>query len=225
MTSTSSKDQWPRYFEDVYLALDRADQKRMLEIGVVALATSSHHQDLLGTWLPRAVEDLGLIAVEEILLQTLLFAGFPKTIEAFVILRERFPGRSQGSANDLREEGLGQSRKVYGPHHSKLMNHMNKLHPDLTQWMLEDGYGKTLSRPGLGLSDRELGVLPVLMESAMANQYRAHVRGALYVGVSSVDILWYTNIFNGILAGDLQPVYTRITAKVLKDEQGISADN
>ena len=50
--------------------------------------------------------------------------------------------------------------------------------------MIVDGYGKTLSRPGLGVVERELATVAALAATGWPRQLAAHRAGALRVGAS-----------------------------------------
>ena len=192
-------------------------QKRMFLLGVLVTATTQNDPVMLNTWIPRCSDNLELEAIEEAILQTLLFAGFPKTIEALKQLRIHFPVKhAPKQVDDHRLAGEKTSKIIYGKYHSKLTKVMDELHPDLTRWMIEDGYGRVLSRSGLTLQEREISVLASLMTSGMINQFRAHIRGALYAGVSVVDIIWFTNTFQCIIAADLRADFNGVTEEMLK---------
>jgi len=179
-------------------------------------ATTLNDQAMLNAWIPVCSDVLDEEAIEEAILQTLLFAGFPKTIEALKQLRLHFPVKHGAKhVEDHRQAGEETSQIIYGKYHSKLKKVMDELHPDLTRWMIEDGYGRVLSRSGLPLQEREISVLASLMTSGMINQFRAHVRGALYAGVSRVDIIWFTNIFQCIIAAELRVDFNQVTQEIL----------
>ena len=58
------------------------------------------------------------------------------------------------------------------------------LHPALDAWMLTEGYGRTLSRPGLDLLRRELCVIAQTAVLDTPRQLHSHLRGALNAGGS-----------------------------------------
>ncbi|MBT3229351.1 MAG: hypothetical protein HOD43_09545 [Candidatus Marinimicrobia bacterium] len=189
----------------------------MFLLGVLVIATTLNDQDMLNTWIPQCSGILDEEAMEEVILQTLLFAGFPRTIEALKQLRTHFPvKRGTKHVSDHKQAGEATSQIIYGKYHSKLKQVMDALHPDLTRWMIEDGYGRILSRPGLTLQEREISVIASLISSGMINQYRAHLRGALLAGVSRVDIIWFTNTFQCIIAADLRADFNSVTQEMLK---------
>jgi alkylhydroperoxidase/carboxymuconolactone decarboxylase family protein YurZ len=77
---------------------------------------------------------------------------------------------------------------VYGRNYEKLMTVMHDLSPDLADSMIVEGYGKTLSRPGLEPVDRELAVVATLTVTRMWRQLRSHAIGAVNVGASRADV-------------------------------------
>jgi len=197
-------------------SLETNPQQRAFILGVLVSATTLNDLEMLERWLPVAGEVLDQRAIEEAILQTLLFAGFPKTIEALAQVRKYYPEPTQSQlVGDPKAAGHHTSGVIYGKYQDKLKQAMDRLHPDLTRWMIEDGYGRVLSRPGLELTERELCVLASLMTSGMLNQYRAHLRGARYAGVSKVDIIWFTNTFRCIIAPDLSDAFEAITMEML----------
>jgi 4-carboxymuconolactone decarboxylase len=124
-------------------------------------------------------------AVYETVLQSYLFVGFPRTIEAFFAAGPVLKRRGVGAAPDLeawRRDGEALCHRVYGRNYEKLMETMQGLSPDLASWMILEGYGKTLSRPGLRVTDREYAVVAILTVTRMWRQLRSHAIGAIHVG-------------------------------------------
>lgn len=217
MEKTPDHTPYETCLQESWQAIQDPDRKKWFLLGVIAGATSLNHGSMLDRWLPECLHVLGEEAVEETILQTLLFAGFPKTIEALKILRRHVPVNQGGKHVPYHgKAGEETSRLVYGRYHKKLLQVMDDLHPDLTRWMIEDGYGRVLSRPGLSLQERELAVLASLMATGMVEQYRAHLRGAVFVGVLEVDIIWFTNTFECIIAADLKADFAEVKARLLE---------
>ncbi len=130
-------------------------------------------------------------AVEEALLQGHLFVGYPATLAALERWRDMGhpapPGRVAGP-DERRERGERLCRAVYGKNYGKLRNNVRRLHPDMDRWMVEEGYGRVLGRPGLGLVVRELCVVALLARTGHGPQLHSHLRGALSVGASSEQV-------------------------------------
>jgi 4-carboxymuconolactone decarboxylase len=133
--------------------------------------------------------------VEEILLQTYLFAGFPRAINAFVAWQawavgkgiRRAPAPAEACQPEVwRERGEGLCRQVYGANFAALQQRLARLHPALAEWTLVEGYGKVLSRAGPDTGLRELAAIGALVALGAERQLAAHLRGALNVGVPAV---------------------------------------
>jgi 4-carboxymuconolactone decarboxylase len=124
-----------------------------------------------------------------------LYAGFPAAIEFLRALsgletaRTIGPVRaSQAGAHALVLHGEALCRRVYGTDYVRLRAFMHRLHPDLDRWMIEDGYGKTLARPGLSAKRRALATVAALAALGWTPQRAAHARGALRLGATAAEV-------------------------------------
>jgi 4-carboxymuconolactone decarboxylase len=127
--------------------------------------------------------------VEELLLQSYLFAGFPRALNAFREWRRLVPVPPDAAAADAHvggwlDQGTATCRAVYGRMYDKLRGNIAALHPALDSWMIVEGYGKVLSRPGLDLPRRELCIVAACVASGQERQLHSHLHGALNVGVA-----------------------------------------
>jgi 4-carboxymuconolactone decarboxylase len=134
--------------------------------------------------------------VEELVLQSYLFAGFPRTLNASREWR-RASGRAAPSSDSGTDyslvphwtrEGERTCGIVYGDMYERLRRNVNELHPALDAWMIVDGYGKVLSRPGLDLRRRELCILAVCAATAQERQLHSHLHGALHAGAGAGEV-------------------------------------
>lgn len=130
--------------------------------------------------------------LEEALLQAYLFLGYPASLGAFALWRE-VSGRSSGASRqeqptDWAARGEEVCRRVYGSQYEALRRNVAALHPELDRWMVSEGYGRVLGRPGLPLPDRELAIVGLLAVLDAPVQLYSHMRGALAVGVPPVDV-------------------------------------
>ena len=131
--------------------------------------------------------------VEELILQSYLFAGFPRTLNAMREWRRvsGVPAPATDADADIAEvarwraEGEATCARVYGRFYDRLRPNIAALHPALDAWMIVDGYGKVLSRPALDLARRELCVLAVCAVARQDRQLHSHLHGALHVGVAA----------------------------------------
>ncbi len=125
----------------------------------------------------------------EVLLQSYLFLGFPRAIEAFfaagpVLHRHGAapPPAARVEPGIWLEAGEDLCHRVYGRNYVKLVETMRALSPDLASWMVLEGYGKVLSRRGLSATVREYCVIAILTATRMWRQLRSHALGAVNVG-------------------------------------------
>jgi 4-carboxymuconolactone decarboxylase len=131
--------------------------------------------------------------VEEALLQSYLFVGYPVALQALGMWRER-TGNEAAAEPTADEPGQWRVRgervceQVYGGQYDRLRANIAKLHPDMERWMLEEGYGKVLGRPGLDLKVRELCIIAVLVGLDTPQQLYSHLRGALNVGATPEEV-------------------------------------
>jgi 4-carboxymuconolactone decarboxylase len=135
-----------------------------------------------------AVSEIPPMWVEELLLQTYLFAGFPRALNAMREWRRVHPepivGNEPVDLEQRRADGVATCSAVYGTSYERLRDNIRALHPLLDDWMITEGYGKVLSRPGLDLPRRELCIVAVCAADHQDRQLHSHLRGALNVGVA-----------------------------------------
>jgi 4-carboxymuconolactone decarboxylase len=131
-------------------------------------------------------------AVEEVILQSYLFLGYPAALNAFGVWRElsgrTTAGPTPGGWQEWRTRGEEVCRRVYGGQYEGLRENIAALHSDLADWMVVEGYGKVLGRPGLDLRVRELCIAALLAVLDAPVQLRSHLRGALNAGASPAEV-------------------------------------
>jgi len=141
--------------------------------------------------LRRAALEAEAGEVEEVLLQSHLFLGYPASLNGFARWRE-LSGREAGEASEDRhtwtERGEAVCRVVYGGQYEGLRANVRRLHPDMERWMVEDGYGRVLGRPGLDLATRELCIVALLAVRDVPRQLYSHLRGALNAGAAESEV-------------------------------------
>ena len=166
----------------------------------VSAALASGSTDQLEASLTEADRTCDPAEVEEALLQSYLFLGFPSALNAFATWR-RISGRAAKNVEDADPDptawvarGERTCRHVYGGAYEGLRQNIRRLQPDLDRWMVMEGYGKVLSRPGLTLGRRECCIAAILAVKGAKPQFRSHLRGALRCGleVEAVDRLFAT---------------------------------
>jgi 4-carboxymuconolactone decarboxylase len=131
--------------------------------------------------------------VDELVIQSYLFSGFPRALNAAREWRRIVPTATTSSddpADPARAEewlarGEATCHAVYDGMYEKLRENVYQLHPALDAVMVMDGYGKVLGRPGLDLARRELCVVAACAATLQDRQLHSHLHGALNVGVSA----------------------------------------
>ena len=176
-------------------SLRRLARRRLLA-ELAARAVTPHRA--LAPWLERArAAGVPARALAELGLMLHLYAGFPSSIEFLRALREAEPARARArrgpvgashGASSMHARGVRLCARVYGPEYARLRGFMRALSPDLDRWMIDGGYGRVLSRPGLGVVERELCTVAALAALGWERQLDAHRRGAERVGASRAEV-------------------------------------
>lgn len=153
----------------------------------VSAALGARRADALEAALGRAASTAAAAEVEEALLQSYLFLGYPAALNAFAAWREisgREPPAPSADEASWEERGAAVCRRVYAGQYEGLRANVRRLHPDMERWMVHEGYGKVLGRPGLALEVRELCIAALLAALDAPRQLYSHLRGALNAGAS-----------------------------------------
>jgi 4-carboxymuconolactone decarboxylase len=162
--------------------------------------------------------------VDEVILQSYLFAGFPRTLNAARMWRnvsgigapQSDESASSANAAKWKQQGEATCAIVYGRSYEMLRNNVRGLHPALDEWMVTDGYGKVLSRPGLDLKRRELCIVAACAAAGQQRQLHSHLHGAVNSGavpdevyatldaladlVAEADLIRYRTLLTRVLA-------------------------
>lgn len=144
--------------------------------------------------------------VEEAVLQAYLFAGFPRALNAAREWRKvsgvAAPAHEDLPAPDIqrwRLQGEQTCETVYGKFYEKLRENIVHLHPALDEWMIVEGYGKILSRPGLELRLRELCIVAACVATGQDRQLHSHLHGALNAGATAEEVEGTLDALDGIV--------------------------
>ncbi|MGH7625384.1 MAG: carboxymuconolactone decarboxylase family protein [Gemmatimonadaceae bacterium] len=173
--------------------LDQPTQELLRVAAVIAVGTEVTVRAGMAR---AATSGVNPVWVEELILQSYLFAGFPRALNAAREWR-RVSGRAAPASDpdtDPRAAAAWQQRGertcaiVYGATYSRLRANVRDLHPALEAWMITDGYGKVLSRPGLELRLRELCIVVTCAVLEQDRQLHAHLHGALNAGASPAEV-------------------------------------
>ena len=134
--------------------------------------------------------------VEEALLQSYLFLGYPAALTAIARWREVAgappaevdPLALPGALDAWVARGADVCRIVYGDAYEKLRRNVARAHPAMDRWMVTEGYGKVLGRPGLALAQRELCIVAILAATSWEPQLHSHLRGCLHAGATIAEV-------------------------------------
>ncbi len=166
------------------------DETRLLaRLSAVVTAGSEGEQR---TAIAAAAPVVRALWVEELLLQSYLFAGFPRTLNAMREWRRVHPAPAappaDGTPERWRADGERTCAVVYGAFYERLRENIRHLHGALDEWMIMEGYGKVLSRPGLDLPRRELCIVAACAAAGQDRQLHSHLHGALNAGVAPAAV-------------------------------------
>jgi 4-carboxymuconolactone decarboxylase len=159
--------------------------------------------------------------MEELVLQTYLFAGFPRALNGMREWRRVHPRPldidEPRTPDEWRVDGEATCAAVYGAMYERLRHNVQALHPRLDAWMVSEGYGKVLSRPGLDLPRRELCIIAACAASNQDRQLHSHLHGALNVGVAPKVITATLTALAGVLgeerARSVELLWARVRGK------------
>lgn len=174
-------------------ALDEATRELVRLAAVVASGTEPEIRSAMA----RATSArLPRVWVEELILQTYLFAGFPRALNAMREWRKASgdpaPTQDEGERLDATatwaKQGEQTCHAVYGGMYERLRVNIRALHPALDTWMVVEGYGKVLSRPGLDLKRRELCIIAACAVLEQERQLHSHLHGAVNAGATRAEV-------------------------------------
>lgn len=176
--------------EAVYTTLDAPTAQLVDLAAVLAAGTEAEMRSALEAAAKSAIDP---VWVEELVLQTYLFAGFPRTLNGMRLWR-RASNRVAESADfeeSLRalwtSRGEQTCEEVYGTLYKRLRANIRTLHPALDTWMI-DLYGRVLGRPGLDLKRRELCIVAACAALEQDRQLHSHLHGAINAGATPEEV-------------------------------------
>lgn len=161
---------------------------------LLSAAIAGRDEDAMRLIMKKAMDEkIPARVIDEIILQSHLFLGFPAMIEASRLFAEHSPVRrrsyrlpepySEEECQSWNKNGLDKIKRIYGSAFERLTSYINSFSPQILTWMINDGYGQVLSRPGASFHLRELSVVTILTVTSYQNQLQAHIRGALNFGI------------------------------------------
>ena len=136
------------------------------------------------------------LAIDELVLQSVLTVGWPRALVAAGAWRAAVGAPAEHGDDDVdydahvewTRRGEATCATIYGDHYARLRANVRALHPALEAWMVTEGYGRTLSRPGLDLRLRELCTVAQTAVLQTPRQLHSHLLGALRSGATFAEI-------------------------------------
>ena len=156
----------------------------------LSAALAAGADEVVRAQLRHAARELDPAEVDEAVLQSCLFLGFPAALEAAAEWRsfrdsppeDGDPLAAADREADRRDRGERMCRKIYGSAYEALRRNVADASPALDRLMVDFGYGAVLGRPGLAPIRRELCLVAVLAVQGRDRQLHSHLRGALRMG-------------------------------------------
>lgn len=189
------------------ISLKNLTDDKKFELVILPLISSAavlRKEKMLRNLLRAAkIKNISGIKVYESLLQTYLFAGFPNALISLQVASEYFLPleKNQITEKSFREKGVLNCKKIYGNKFDKLIKNISVFSPELSDWLITEGYGKVFSRHNLSLKERELCNVSVLASLRYENQLYSHINGAfrLHNKLKEIELtLRYLQITGGI---------------------------
>lgn len=166
--------------------------KRELIIPLISAAAVMRKDSHLRKLLKHSKDiKLNPAKIYEALLQTYLFSGFPSALQSLKIFHEFFNADYSVEKYDLNKfmsVGKLNCKKIYGNKFDKLIKNIKAFSPHLSEWLIIEGYGKTLGRKQLGMKDRELCIVSILTALKYEEQLFSHLIGAIKLG-NSIELI------------------------------------
>ncbi|MFV1957876.1 MAG: NUDIX domain-containing protein [Planctomycetota bacterium] len=130
-------------------------------------------------------EDVSPARIEEVLLQVVPYAGFPRAIAAFTAARPILGPHVPAGDDAACASGPETFERVYAGTAPRVRAGLEDLHPDLAHWTGVFAYGRVLARPALTLLERELLAVSILTAlGGLDAPLRGHARAAKRLGAS-----------------------------------------
>ncbi len=162
-----------------------------------AAASCNRPGDLREAIRAAFADGVGPESLYEILLQTYLFAGFPPALEGLRALLDvtrdegvewNPPAPESFDVDAFTKRGERLYKLVYATNHARLRTAVETFSPDMFQYMIVEGYGKVLSRPGVTGVQRELATVTSLAALGWDRQTISHARGAMNLGATAAEV-------------------------------------
>lgn len=197
------------------------DAETVSLVRLSAVITAGTEQELRRA-MTAAAGVLRPVWADELLLQSYLFAGFPRMLNAAREWRKvtgTLPAADDEGVHDemiatWHTRGETTCSAVYGGMYPRLRDNMQALHPAIDAWMIVEGYGKVLGRPGLDLARRELCIVAACVAGRQDRQLVSHLHGAINVGAPAGWVDGTLDALHGVTPDDALERARRLWSRV-----------
>ncbi len=167
-------------------------------------------------------------ALGEVARMAHLFGGFPRALHGLQALSAalaaagaRLPAESETGARsraDDRARGDHLFRSIYREQSDEVLRRIDRAAPGFAAWILEDAYGRVLSRDGLTPVERELLAIVALVVLDCPAQQKSHVLGALRLGANLGEVRAAVDLAAAELATEVARRAREVVEEVAKAE-------
>ena len=160
------------------------------------------------TALDNAVKCCLIADVEETILQSIPYSGFPAAVEALGWLREQHPdGACRPAAREHAESFFSQ---VYGDGEAKVRASLLKRHPDLEGWIIDFAYGTVMESSWLSAEVIEALAVASLIGQGRLRPLHSHLRGALRTGFTQQSLSSLLEAFEDVADAEVLRAATKL---------------
>ncbi|MAE47218.1 MAG: hypothetical protein CMJ86_10045 [Planctomycetes bacterium] len=167
------------------------ETERLVRLTIAICQGDWHSLRILRREAPPGEPDRGW---REALLQSHLFAGIPRMVEACAVLLAE-GGLDSCGPEEIEAQPIDPERgqrlfdEIYGDTGPAVTEALARAHPEILAITLDHAYKRVLSRPGLAGATRELLAVGALAAGNQRRQLASHARGALRLGALPEEIL------------------------------------
>lgn len=160
----------------------------------------------------------------EVLLQSHLFAGFPRAVEAASVLAA-VGGLGTPEPDELDRTsdpaaGRALFDAIYAENAATVRAALDEAHPELARWIAEHAYARVLARPGLAPDRRELAAVAALAAQGQDRQLASHARGAVRLGATRAELEEALTTLEGLVAPALLERAREVAAHFTRGTSG-----
>ena len=126
---------------------------------------------------------------------------------------------------DRHARGMAALSTITGDGAGKMVESLRDIAPELSDWVIDFGYGDVVSRPELSLHTRELATVAALTALGNAQpQLKSHIKGALNAGCTPreiVEVIMQMAVYAGFPAA----INGILAAKEVFAERGVKVEH